>query len=335
MKLYNLDQHISVNSDLEFIWLKLGHELDIDSISGHSWVLNRERKHVPLVENNIGSIVEKELWREFYSTYGKRLKDYNGFLCCYPPVFALLYKQFTDKRVIVHIPIRYDFPYTDNEPSLKVLNEFLVSDSVIVTANNKLDKAYFEDRTDGKKECKYIPSLCEYTGMKWAPKRSEFLLYDGSRKWQIDNTVNRYVDFHPHTWKDVQGFRGIIHMPYNISTMSMFEQYTACIPLFYPSKEFLLKMYRQKANVLEQCFWSDKQHGKYGYETIEDVLDLADFYSDTFPHIITFDNMAQLDDKRYDDAFLEWTSAEMMKDNMMNRGRVYKAWENVLESVKK
>ena len=65
------------------------------------------------------------------------------------------------------------------------------------------------------------------------------------------------------------------------------------------------------------------------------MLDLADFYSDTFPHIITFDNMAQLDDKRYDDAFLEWTSAEMMKDNMMNRGRVYKAWENVLESVKK
>lgn len=334
MRGYNIDQHCSGNTDLEYIFKKLGHELDIDSLSGHSWVMGRERKSVPLVENNIGSIVEKEIWREFYNTYATRLEVYDFFLCFYPPVFALLYKEFTGKRVVVQIPVRYDFPYTDNEQSRKALDDFLLSDQVIVTANNKLDKAYFEDRTGGGKECIYIPSLCEYTGMKYMPKRDEFLLYDGSRKWQIDNTVNRY-DMHPHTWSDIQSFRGIIHIPYNFSTMSIFEQYTACIPLFVPSKDLLLKMHKQGMAALNECFWSKTQNGKYGFDTIEDSLDLADYYSDAFPNIITFDNLAQLEDKMYDDAFLEWTSAEMVKDNMMNRRRVYKAWESVLERVKK
>lgn len=331
MKLYNLDQHISVNSDLEFIWRKLGHELDIDSISGHSWVLNRERKHVPLVENNIGSIVEKELWREFYDTYHERLSVYDGYVCCYPPVFSLLYKQFTDKRVIVHIPIRYDFPYTDNESSLKVLNDFFVSDSVIVSANNKLDKAYFEDRTDGKKECKYIPSLCEYTGMKWAPKRSEFLLYDGSRRVQIEGTINRY-DLHPHTWNDIQSFRGIIHIPYNFSTMSMFEQVQACIPLFYPTNRLIMEMYKRKV-AMEQAFWTHTQHGIYGFNTIEKCLEYADFNNkEYFPHITRFDSINELEEYLYNDSYLEHISKEMKKDNDVNKEKVYKTWSEVLNN---
>jgi hypothetical protein len=331
MKIYNLDQHVSVNSDLEFIWRKLGHELDIDSLSAHSWVMNREHKHVPLVENNIYQIVEKEIWNEFYDTFRERLESYDAFLCCYPPVFALLYKRFTGKRVIVQIPIRYDFPYTDNENSLRVLNEFLLSDSVIVTANNRLDKAYFEDRTNGKKECIYIPSLCEYTGMKYAPKRDDFLLYDGSRQWRIENTVNRY-DLHPHTWNDIQSFKGIIHIPYNVSTMSMFEQYTACIPMLVPSINLLMNMLKRNDSILQECFWTREQHGKYGYSTMENVLHLADFNNDEyFPHVIKFDSLYQLEEQMYDDALLEHTSKEMEKDNMLNRGKVYKAWQEVLK----
>lgn len=330
MVFYNLDQHCSVNSDLQYIWRKLSHEIDIDSISGHSWVMNRERRHVPLVEDNLHCIVEKELWREFYDTYHERLDKYDGFLCCYPPVFSLLYQQFAGKRVCVNIPIRYDLPYTDKPEQLEELNQFLCSDSLIVTANNRLDKAYFEDRTGGRKECTYIPSLCEYTGMKYAPKRDEFLLYDVSRQWQIENCVNRY-DLNSHKWSDIQEFRGIIHIPYNISTMSMFEQYTACIPLFYPSKKLLLDLYHRKMKVLDQCFWSREQHGKYGFDTMEAVVELADFYSDVFPHVILFDSIYDLEGKMYDDSLLEWTSAQMELDNMMNRGMAYKAWEEVLK----
>lgn len=336
INLYNLDQHISVNSDLQHIFRKLGTELTIDSISGHSWVMGRQRASVSLVENNIYEIIEKELWKPFYDTYADKLKPFDGFVCCYPPVFAMLFKQFTDKRVLVNIPIRYDWPYTDKPEQLERLNEFLCSDSVIVTANNKLDKAYFEDRTGGVKECIYIPSLCEYTGMKYASKRDEFLLYDGTRNWQIENTVNRYdAEMQGHKWSDVQAFKGIIHIPYQVSTMSFYEAYSACIPLFYPSKRFLLKMYDNGRKVLDQCFWSREQHGKYGFETMPDVLELADYYSDTFPHVILFDSIYDLEEKMYDDKLIEWTSMQMEAQNQWNRASAYKSWESVLEKLKR
>ncbi|MCJ7767674.1 hypothetical protein MUP79_04735, partial [Candidatus Bathyarchaeota archaeon] len=36
--------------------------------------------------------------------------------------------------------------------------------------------------------------------------------------------------------------KGIIHMPYECSTMSIFEQYSANVPLFFPSKSFLKEL---------------------------------------------------------------------------------------------
>ena len=44
---------------------------------------------------------------------------------------------------------------------------------------------------------------------------------------------------HPYCWQDLFAFKGIVHFPYNISTMSIFEEYSANVPLFFPSKNFL------------------------------------------------------------------------------------------------
>jgi len=330
MTFFNIDQHVSVNSNIEYILKKLGHSLEIISLSQHHWVMNRERFHVPFIEENIHCLIEKEKWQEFYTVFKHPLASFDGFIVCHPPIFAVLYKNFVNKPIIVQISIRYDFPYTDNLKQLKIFNDFLLSDSVIITANNKLDKAYFEDRTDGKKECKYIPSLCEYTNMTYKPQRNEFLLYDNQRQYQIKDTVNRHDLPDGHKWVDIGAFKGIIHIPYNISTMSFFEQYTACIPLFFPSKKFLLELYYQGARVLDQCFWSQEQHGKYGSQTMDKVLDLADFYSETFPHVIMFDSIQQLEDKLHDNSLLEQTTGKMEEDN---KEKVYTAWKDIMSNV--
>jgi hypothetical protein len=288
--------------------------------------MNRERKHVPLVENNIGSIIEKELWKEFSNTYRERLSGYSGYLCCYPPIFAMLYREFAGK-IFLHIPVRYDFPYSDNNRSLQQFNSFLKTDQVVPCANNMLDKLYFEDRVG--RECRYIPSLCEYTGMKWNPTREDFLLYDGSRRIQLEGTVNRYEMPHPHTWQDIQSFRGIIHIPYQVSTMSYFEQYQAGIPLFYPTKALLMRLYHGKV-ALDQCFWTHTQHGKYGFDTMEEVINHADYYNENFPHVILFDSFVELEDKMNDEDLLQETHTEMMKDNEKLKAKVYAAWGEVL-----
>lgn len=331
MKFYNLDQHISVNSDVQYIFKKLGHELDIDSISGHSWVIGRERKHIPLVENNIGSIIQKELWSEYYRQ-NPQFEDYDGFVVTYPPIFAMLYAKYR-KPIILHIPIRYDYPYTDDDVSIGTFNRFLSRNNVIVCANNMLDKKYFEART--KTNCIYIPSVCEYTGMKWNPTREEFLIYDGSRLVQMENVVNRH-DMNNHKWSDIERFKGIIHFPYQFSTMSFFEQYTAGIPLFYPSKRFLMNLYRSGFPVLDQCFWTRTQHDGYGYETMGDHLQYADYYNvEMFPHVIQFDGLAELEEKMYDDKFLQWTHEAMIADNKKNQKMVYDSWYSILEALSK
>jgi hypothetical protein len=53
---------------------------------------------------------ERKLWNEFYDTYAKELEQYDGFICCYPPIFAMLYQRF-NKPIIIDIPIRYEYPW--------------------------------------------------------------------------------------------------------------------------------------------------------------------------------------------------------------------------------
>lgn len=331
MQFYNIDQHISVISDLQDIFGGLGHRINSDSLSGHHWVMNKERAHVPVVERNLNTIIENEVWREFHDLHKEKLSTYDGFVVTYPPIFSMFYKEF-ERPTIVYIPVRYDLPYTDNAGMLEIFNKFLGNKNIILVANNMIDKLYTEDRTGLSVE--YIPDLCEYTKMKWEPKRDEFLLYDGSRRIQIGKTVNRYEMPHPHTWKEIQSFKGIIHFPYQVSTMSFFEQYSAGIPLFYPSKELLIKLWNKKQGVLNQCFWTKTQHGKYGFETMEEVINHADYYSGCFPHVIHFDSLVELEDKMYDDSFLQWTHDRMLEDNVVNRESVYQKWNYLLKGIK-
>ena len=43
-----------------------------------------------------------------------------------------------------------------------------------------------------------------------------------------------------YKWQEVADYKGVIHIPYNASTMSLFEQYASNIPLFFPTLEFLM-----------------------------------------------------------------------------------------------
>ena len=88
MQFYNIDQHISVISDLQDIFGGLGHRIDSDSLSGHHWVMNKERAHVPVVERNLNTIIENEVWREFHDLYKEKLSAYDGFVVTYPPIFS-------------------------------------------------------------------------------------------------------------------------------------------------------------------------------------------------------------------------------------------------------
>ena len=118
--------------------------------------------------------------------------------------------------------------------SLHRLNEKKL---LIAVSNNKADQLY--TKIGCGIDTQHIPSLCEYTKMKYNPSKNTFLSYYGEINHPLI-TNKSSIGFN-YKWEELCKFRGIIHFPYEISTMSMFEQFTAGIPLFFPSKKFMLE----------------------------------------------------------------------------------------------
>ena len=52
-----------------------------------------------------------------------------------------------------------------------------------------------------------------------------------------------------HTWQDLYQRQALVHFPYEISTMSLFEQYSAGVPLVFPTKRFYIELI--KAGVIK------------------------------------------------------------------------------------
>jgi hypothetical protein len=93
-------------------------------------------------------------------------------------------------------------------------------------------------------------------------------------------------------WSLLGQFKGIIHFPYEISTMSMFEHFSGGLPMFFPSKEYL------KANPVLQtlaAYWSPLPSDMKEVENLADWIDRADFYT-VFksPNVRYFDSIPHL-----------------------------------------
>jgi len=329
MKFFNIDFHISVVADLQHIFTNLGHQFDDWCLSGHHWVLNKKKMDIPLL-NGWEKIIDKQLWNDFADTYPE-LEKYDAFVCTYPPVFAMLYNNF-NKPIIIHIPIRYEHPFTQNRKNWEIWNQWLRdnmdSGKVIVACNSKFEKFYFESYVG--REAYYIPNLCEYTNMHYCPEKQPMVYHNNSLGMHFDNrrTVGTYK------WNDLAKRRSLIHYPYQVSTMSIFEQYTANIPLIFPSKEFT----HNHPDMLHQVLWSKTTHQpadppncKVDWE--KDWLDnvwLADYYQ--WPHIQYYDSIQhcmQIAGNMDESAVYHG----MKEENFERHKYVYDTWQKIISDI--
>ena len=177
MRIFNLDCHISVISDLTKIFTELGHEVVSWSVSGHNFLFGREPMVVEIVNQHTWMSLDKDMCDRFYDRYKDELSEYDAFLCTYPPSFSMLYEKF-DKPIILQIPIRYEVPFHNDKSKWTIFNEYLRdgidSGKILAVANSEYDKRYFEFFVE--RECELIPNICEYTNTDWNPKIEKFLL---------------------------------------------------------------------------------------------------------------------------------------------------------------
>ena len=356
MKFFNIDLHISIIADMRKIFTDLGHEVVDKSLSDHTWVFDRPKDSVPMLDNGRWrSLSPKQYSDTFFETYKNDMDDYDAFIVTYPPPFSLLYKHF-NKPIIINNPIRYEWPYSFNSTYWEEFNDFLREgvdkDQIILVANNMYDKLYMEGFIGRPVE--FIPSICDYYGEYYQPQHDEFLYYYKGNLSEIKNpkikSKNSVFSTHKHV--DLLKYKGIIHIPYQVSYMSIFEQYTSSIPLFVPSKDFLFDLYKKGYNVLKEYAWNKdynkpsgsriKFQGEFDpndYNNLDSVyhwIQFSDFYDEEWmPYIIQFDSFEHLD-SLVDTVDTEKISSQMAEFNAKRKGLIYQKWDELInKKVKK
>lgn len=352
MKFFNIDQHVSVIADIAHIFKNLGHEVDDWSLSGHHWVLNKPKPKIMLSDGTqltCSGVCTQEVCDKFYEANKGELSKYDAFIACYPTEFALLYEKF-NKPIIVVNCIRYDHPNTFNPTIRERLNEFLktraASGKLYYICNNKGDQYYTKVMTGITGM--HIPNLCEYTNAKYTGIKNKFVIHDRS---EISVPGNSCVSLGAirngnwkYSWKDLYSYKGIIHIPYHNGTMSMFEQYTANVPLFLPSKQHLKELFHQNRAFSDLTFYKiekkpepddiNNPNSLRNPEVLNKWIDTCDFYDEgNMRHIQYFNSPTHLEHLLNTVDTVD-ISKNMAEHNQLRRSSVYNNWGEILTSLK-
>ena len=353
MKIFNLDCHVSVIADLKKIFVNLGHEINDWSISGSNWIFGNKATQVEIINENTWHRLNENLIESFYERYKEEFSKYDAFICTYPPAFSMIYEKF-DKPIILQIPIRYEVPFHNDSKKWNSFNDFLrkkIDEKIVIPiANSEYDKRYFEFFV--KRECKLIPNICDYTECSWRPILDKFLYCSRLPiQFNTDKVVNK-SSLGRYSWKDVYSYKGIIIIPYNCSTMSIFEHYTANIPIFCPSIEFMIELFSKYPDyVLSELTWNkiyrmgpnsiidcDRSNDPNSYDNISIMsgwIKFSDFYNQEWmPHITYFDSFEDLNLK-LEKTNLNEVSSKMKNFNLHRKERIYNEWKKIIKDLEK
>lgn len=344
MKFFNIDLHISVIKDIKTIFENLGHTVDNYSLSSHNWIMGfKEFKSKTLNKNNWIKIND-EMCAAFYSEFKDELEKYDGFIVTHTPVFAKLYEKF-NKPIIVVASTRYEFPYSFDKEKWESLNYYLKTNkNIILISNNLFDKNYCELFLN--KEVPLIESLCEYTNAAYTGKNDSFVIFtkkEIKKYLYAKNLINKET-LGNYSWQDLCNQKAIIHIPYNISTMSFFEQYYANVPLFVPSQKLLMELYETEISPLSEIsymrihnfgskslFNLDKDPNNWkNKEIISEWIKHSDFYN--FKNVQYFDNLFDINLLEDFDFFK--ISEKMREENNLRKIKIYDCWKEVIDAIR-
>ena len=150
-----------------------------------------------------------------------------------------------------------------------------------------------------------------------------------------------------YEYQDLANHPAIVHMPYQVSVMSMFEQYRMNIPLFYPSLRFLTQLQMEYAPVSERTWarvygrgqivqsdilghaniwWPDPNNDRDAH-ALQYWLAKSDFY--VKPHIQYYNSWADLLVK-LTTTDLAAVSRRMADENARVEAKLKRQWKGLL-----
>jgi len=329
-----MDLHISVIADFKSLFP----EFDITDycMSGHHWVFDKKKEEPEHINSSTWINIDDKMIKEFQNKYDSFLETFDGFICGHPNGFIPIFEKY-NKPIIMINSCRYDLPFcwSKNYEMLEAykscLRRLQEKGLLIAVSNNKADQYYIELGSGIKTQ--HIPSLCSYTGIKYNSSRETFLCYSGD--FPKHNLITNKSELgERYNWSEISLFKGIIHFPYEISTMSMFEHYSAGMPLFFPTKKLMLECGKIQS---VSAYWGELLPSNLSFfENDEKWLDLADFYlvfkSPNVYYYDSFDHLIKLleDFKWKDDKEILDTYRKNIKEDWL---KLMKVFENLQSST--
>ncbi len=336
LRLFNLDLHVSVIEGFKAICKShYGDAIEVTnwSISGHNFIFDKPDIDVIGVNKDSWMTLTEEKIRLFHKAYDEELSKYDGFVVTHTPVFVMLFEKY-QKPILVINSCRYDQPFCfkPNPTMLTKYHECLkrlyASGRLRLVSNNYSDELYLLQHT--KLQSTVIPSLCLYVNIKYEPSAHTFTCY-GDRNFFPEHPLLVAKPETGYTWEELYTTRGFVHVPYEMSTMSIFEQYWSGAPLFFPSKSFYKTcLLQNKLNFISTYSDIDDSSEKLiSDQEVDQWLNTADFYK--LPFITYYDSEEDLLNKL--DSFKDTQKAERITFIQNQLSCHMERWRVILESM--
>lgn len=350
MKFFSLDCHIGV-ADVKSVFAELGHELVVHSLSSHSHLMGWKKCSDFVINENNWRSLSSTNCDLFYETHREELRSYDGFVCFYPPSFSMMYEKF-EKPIITQVPIRFEVPFQHRKFDLSRyithLRRTIDSGQLKALANNRFDSVYCSSIVG--REFKLVPSLCDYLGVERSGSKRDVLIHGDTQKI-VPNVRGTRRLAKGYSWEELYSHSAIIHIPYHNTIMSLFEQYSANMPILVPSDDFMMELWRKNPNsVMSQKSWLevDNRPPERIYQ-IDDGLDV-NLYNDErvvrkivemsdwndrewMPHTVKFESWTHLQYLIENHDFAS-VSEKMRNEAPARKEKILNLWQGVLESVR-
>ncbi len=369
--IYSSDFHISPIHDLKDLLQPLGVKFIDQSLSAHCDLTKTCQKGLKVITFKNGIGLDPKLIPEFYKTYkdDPQMESVDAFVCFHPSSLCELFMPF-NKSLIVIASTRYEmgrtpaYRWTSWNRNLKKISQ---DPRNIVAGNNLYDAKYIQYFTGINAQV--LESFCGYIEDKYVGNRPGFLLAPVRTKGFQAVFFKNYTRtcqehekcpsikpvrllYHKYKYSDLAAHQGIVHIPYQVSYMSIFEQYRMNIPLFFPSKE-LLADWQFHHQVMKERTWDGVHNRKPAkssippdprFASVPDPnnernmtaikywIQFSDFYQ--FPHITYFDSEADLLHK-LNTVDLKSISSKMKAHNIKLRKQLISNWSVILTNVAK
>src|SRR6218665_711977 len=315
--------------------------------------------------------LDYSLISKFYDAYQNdtEMQSVDAFACFHAPSLCELFEPF-NKSLIIHSTLRYELGRFGKDRWTKWNQNLIRIASApwnFVAANNRYDVEYIRYFTGIQPLL--LPSFCGYTNQTYNATRKGFLIAQNHDPHFISIFMRNFTDAYKvanfsfeiwpvrekypwYKYSDMAAHQGIVHVPYQVSVMSFFEQYRMNIPLFAPTRELLSQwVYEFHAMTGRRWNWYSRLHGNKSsigphpsqysvpdpnsmdLHAIRYWLKFSDYYH--FPHITYYKSIPDLVDILNDITTedLQQISERMKLFNIEEEKRLRVQWKNILLTI--